>query len=234
MFRTPAAVLTAAVTLITVTPVGFAQSTSDDSSSGTTSSGTTPFDTPPANSELAVDDAFDGPITDADWITNAGEWTVDGGVLIGKELDRDHHPAAARRKVETANAAYQLQFKLADDTRLFHVGFDPAKGELDKKGHLFSVVVSSKSITLMRHRDKRPEKKDRNETLSKIETPIASNQWHRLRITTWGKYVTVFLNDQKLTGEHPSFAIKKPTVVFRVAGGPVEIDQLKVWKQAGR
>ncbi|WP_145385544.1 hypothetical protein [Stieleria neptunia] len=188
------------------------------------------FDVAPQNSDLVVDQSFDGPLGDR-WHINTGAWKVVDGVLQGNEVSADKHAAAARYTVQTDNAVYQLRFKLSDGTKAFHFGFDPAKGELDKKGHLFSVIVTPTGWRIMKHVDKNRRQEDPNEVLASSDAAVQADQWHELRLTTWGPYVTATLDQTQLKTTHPTFGVKKPTLVFRCAGEGVQIDDVKVWNQ---
>ena len=186
----------------------------------------------PANSVVAVDESFDQAELGKEWRVNNGEWKIVDGVLKIRELTEDHHAASGRRVVETGNAVYECRFRLYGDARAFHVGFDPAPGTLDKKAHLFSIVVTPKSWKLLKHLDKARPKDDPNEVLAIENRDIARGEWHTLRITTWGPFVSATLDGgTPLKGSHPSFSVAKPTVVFRCTGDGVEVDDLKVWKQ---
>lgn len=189
-------------------------------------------DTPPANSEQIVDQNFESPGLDEKWHFNNGEWHVADGVLKIRELAEDNHIASARYRSSTRNAVYQLRFRLSGDVKAFHVGFDPAPGELDKKGHLFSIVITPQSWKLLKHLDKARPQEDPNEVLASESREIVKGEWHTLQIMTWGNFVTARLNDgEPLKGSHRTFGVLKPTVVFRCAGDGAEVDDLKVWKQ---
>ncbi|MCS7467109.1 hypothetical protein NZK35_10695 [Stieleria sp. ICT_E10.1] len=188
------------------------------------------FDVAPQNSDLVVEQTFDGPLGDK-WHINTGSWKVADGVLQATELPADKHAAAARYTAQTDNAVYQLRFKLSDGTKAFHFGFDPAKGELDKKGHLFSVIVTPAGWRIMKHVDKNRPQEDPNEVLASSDTAVETDQWHQLRLTTWGPYVTATLDQTQFKASHPTFAVKKPTLVFRCSGDGVQIDDVKVWNQ---
>jgi hypothetical protein len=117
-----------------------------------------------------------------------------------------------------------------DKGKTFHFGFDPAKGELDKKGHLFSIVVTSTGWKILKHVDKARPKEDPNEVLAQEQTDFETGEWYSLRVTTWGPYVKARIEEKAmLEASHPSFAVKKPTLVFRCIGDGVEIDDVKVW-----
>ena len=187
---------------------------------------------PPANSELAVDDSFDRKQLGEGWHVNTGEWTIADGVLRAREIPDQNHSAAARRTVETKNAVYELRFRFVEDGKGFHFGFDPAPGELKKKGHLFSVIVTPESWKILKHIDKARPKEDPNKTLAEQKTEFERGKWYSLRVTTWQTHVTASIDGkEQLKASHESFGVKKPTLVFRCLGNGVEIDDIKVWKQ---
>ena len=187
---------------------------------------------PPANSELAVDDSFDRKELGTEWHVNTGDWKIVDGVLRAAEIPAERHSAAARRTIETQNAVYELRFRFIEDAKGFHFGFDPAKGELKKKGHLFSVIVTPESWKIMKHVDKARREEDPNETPAEQKTEFERGQWYSLRVTTWQTHVTARIEGKDpLKASHDTFGVKKPTLVFRCLGNGVEIDDIKVWKQ---
>jgi hypothetical protein len=189
----------------------------------------------PANSKLVLEDAFDRTELGKGWNSTTGDWKIVNGVLRGGEVAAEKHSAATRRLLETSNAVYELRFRFVDDAKAFHFGFDPASGALKKKGHLFSVIVTPNAWQIMKHIDKDRREEDPNETLAEQKTTFESGTWYSLRVTTWGNYVTARIDDkQPLKASHPTFGVKKPTLVFRCLGNGVEIDDLRVWAQMSR
>ncbi len=187
---------------------------------------------PPANSELVVEETFDDPNLEKPWHLNTGKWVVADGMMRGSEVKADKHSAALRYVVETENAAYQLRFRLVGESPTFHFGFDPKRGEIDKKGHLFSVIVSGDKWQIMKHVDKARPNEDPNETLATEKLSFQKDKWYTLRITTWGNFVTAKIDGEHvLKASHNTFSVKKPTLVFRCIGDGVEIDDLRVWRQ---
>lgn len=187
---------------------------------------------PPANSDLALEESFDRNELGKGWNTNAGQWKIVNGVLRGRELAADQHAAATRRTLETGNAVYELKFRFVEKGKALHFGFDPAKGELKKKGHLFSVIITPTSWKILKHVDKNRREEDPNETLAQQETRFEHGQWYNLRVTTWGNYVTAQIEGkERLKASHATFGVKKPTLVFRCLGDGVEIDDIRVWTQ---
>lgn len=186
----------------------------------------------PANSDVAVEDSFDRGELGKEWHINTGEWTIVDGVLRAREISDEKHSAAARRIVETSNAVYELKFRFTGDGKAFHFGFDPARGELKKKGHLFSVIITPASWKIMKHVDKNRREEDPNETLAETRTEFERNKWYTLRVTTWHAYVTARIEGKEpLKASHETFGVRKPTLVFRCLGDGVEIDDVRVWTQ---
>lgn len=186
----------------------------------------------PANSEVAVEDSFDRNELGKGWHVNTGDWKIVDGVLQASEIPTEKHSAAARRIVETKNAVYELKFRFINKARGFHFGFDPARGELKKKGHLFSVVVIPTSWKILKHVDKNRPEEDPNRTLAEQKTEFKQGEWYTLRVTTWQDYVTARIEGKEpLKASHETFSVKKPTLVFRCLGNGVEIDDIVVWTQ---
>jgi len=196
---------------------------------------------PPQNSEVLIDESFDEAELGKGWSVQTGAWTVTDGVLHAAEIPADKHAAAARRLVETGNAVYQFKFRLTGDIKAFHFGFDPKRGELDKKGHLFSVVIEPGKWKILKHVDKNRPKEDPNEVLASADHTFAPNQWFTLRVSTWDTSVKAAIETEAgdaavpapLSAEHPTFNVRKPTLVFRAVGDGVDIDDVKVWVPKG-
>ena len=187
---------------------------------------------PPANSKLAVEETFDRAELGRGWNSTTGDWKIVDGVLRGSEVPAEKHSAATRRIVVTQDAVYELKFRFVKQGKSFHFGFDPARGELKKKGHLFSVIVTPESWQIMKHVDKDRREEDPNETLAEQKTPFKLGCWFSLRVTTKGKNVTVQVEGKEpLKASHATFGVKKPTLVFRCLGDGVEIDDIRVWTQ---
>ena len=186
----------------------------------------------PANSDVALEESFDRAELGKGWTLNTGEWKIVDGVLRGREIPSEKHSAAARRVVVSQNAVYALKFRFVENGKAFHFGFDPAPGELKKKGHLFSVIVTPESWKLLKHVDKNRREEDPNETLATQKTEFKQGEWYSLRVATWGRHVTASIEGKDpLKASHSTFGVKKPTLVFRCLGDGVEIDDIQVWTQ---
>jgi len=164
----------------------------------------------------------------SNWYANFGYWELDGDTLVCRELKEDKHPGAARLRTPMTDGTIRCRVKFDEGAKFFHIGFDPAPGQLDKKGHLYSLVLTPQSAMLKKHRDKkRDDSKDATLANVRFEKPLQG--WHTIELTASGKEVRVSIDNQyQLKGTDDSFGVKKPGVVFRVGGGDVYVDQIEV------
>lgn len=178
---------------------------------------------------------FDEPQRPKDWVVNFGHWEPKDGVLVCRQLDKDNHPAASRWQIPLKDAVIKLRVKFAGATG-FHLGFDPAPGELNKQGHLYSLVLTPTQAQLKKHKNK-ADTASRDETLATATFAAISGEWIDVELKTEGTKVTVTLNATpnattklmaRLEATDATFAVAKPAVVFRVIGGDVLLDDVQV------
>ncbi len=170
------------------------------------------------------------------WTAQFGDWKAVDGVLRARQIPADNHGAAARRVLEMQDGVFELRFRFTGG-KGFHFGFDPKRGTLKKKGHLFSVIVSPAMAKIMKHVDKSKPKEDPNEDLAKVATKFPAGQWNTLLLEKVGNRVTAQIQPPKgkailLRAEHPTFHVPTPTLVFRCIGDGIEVDDIKVWQVA--
>lgn len=188
--------------------------------------------------ELVFEESFDGTELAQGWAAQFGDWKPVDGVLVAKQVAADNHAAAARRRLPMQDGIYEMRFRLTGEGQAFHFGFDPAPGELDKKGHLFSVIVTPKMAKLMKHVDKKRPQEDPNEDLAKAVADFSPGTWFSLTVEKKGNDVSAVLisedgkSTSQLSASHPTFQVKTPTLVFRCVGDGIEVDDIKVWKLA--
>ncbi len=141
------------------------------------------------------------------------------------------HIGAFRYRLPVQDCAVQIDFKLGE-ARVINLGFDPAPGELKKKGHLFSVVISKTGWSLIEHNDKaNPESKTK--THAKAATEFDPATTYTLLLECKGDNVVAQIaGKEPLKATAPDFHVKKPGLVFRMGGKDgqeVTFDNVKVW-----
>jgi hypothetical protein len=176
-----------------------------------------------------LEENFEAAALPKGWTKNTG--TLAGGVLHASQLAKDNHVAAFRKALPLQDCAIQLDFKFAGATT-FNLGFDPAPGELKKKGHLFSVVITPSGWTLTEHVDK-ADPQSKNVAHAKAATTFAQGEWFTLLLEVKGDDVVVRVDGKEpLRAKAKDFHVKKPGLVFRVGGKDgqdVLVDNVKVW-----
>jgi hypothetical protein len=181
---------------------------------------------------LLLDEKFDGAALPKGWAKNTGELAVSDGVLHASELPANNHVGAFRKALPLQDCAVQLDFRLEGATT-FHLGFDPAPGQLKKQGHLFSVILTEKAWTITEHNDK-ADPKSRNIVHARGATSFPRGQWFTLLLEMKGNNLVAQIAGQPpLRATAQDFHVKKPGLVFRVggkAGQEVLIDNVKVWE----
>ncbi|MDB4638074.1 MAG: hypothetical protein P8M30_09315 [Planctomycetaceae bacterium] len=188
-----------------------------------------------AEPKPVVDETFDAPLSKK-WTKQTGAWKVEEGVIKLSQLKADNHIAAFRLAQPIQDARIQVDFTLKG-AKVVHLGFDPAKGELKKKGHLYSVVLTPKQMIVQLSRDKNVEE-SKNENLATAEIDLQQGKSYSLVLEMKGDHVDVELKQEgasqsiKATVRHPSIHVKKPGLVFRVGGADgqeLHLDRVRVW-----
>lgn len=178
-----------------------------------------------------MEETFSGAAVPKGWNANTGTLRVADGALLAGEKSSDKHIGAFRHPLPVQDCAVQLDFKLGG-ARVINLGFDPAAGELKKKGHLLSVVISKAGWSILEHNDKaNPESKSK--THAKAATPFDPATTYTLLLECKGNDVVAQVTGKEpLKASAPDFHVKKPGLVFRM-GGPdgqeATFDNVKVW-----
>jgi len=182
--------------------------------------------------ELLLDTAFDEASFAAPWTRNFGKVEIADGALRASQQASDNHPCAFRRPLPLKDAVIQVDFRF-QGARMLHVGFDPAKGELKKTGHLFSIVLTPEKMVIQEHLDK-SNPASKNQERASASTTFEAGKWYTLVLEMKGSEIAAHVVglDAKLRASSPDFACKKPGLVFRVMSKDdtsAQLDNLKVW-----
>ena len=181
--------------------------------------------------KLLLEENFEDNALPKGWNRNTGALSVSEGVLHASQLASDRHIGAFRKPLPLQDCVIQLDFKFAGATA-FQVGFDPAPGELKKKGHLFSLAITPGGWTLTEHIDK-SDPKSKNVVHGKAATKFSPGQWFTLVLEAKGNDVVARIDGKEpLRASAKDFHVKKPGLVFRAGGKDgqeVLVDNVKVW-----
>lgn len=181
--------------------------------------------------KLLLEETFSGPEVPKGWNANTGSLRIVEGQLHASEKSSDKHIGAFRHRLPLQDCAVQVEFKLGA-MRVINLGYDPAPGELKKKGHLFSVVITPQSWSLIEHNDKsNPASKTKVHATAK--TDFAPDTTYMVLLECRGNEVVAQVTSKEpLKASAPDFRVKKPGLVFRMGGKDgeeVALDNVKVW-----
>lgn len=182
--------------------------------------------------KLLFEEKFDSTEVPKGWVKNTGTLAVSEGSLRMEELASEKHAGAFRKALPVQNVAIQLSFKF-DKAKMFHLGFDPATGELNKKGHLYSVVVNPKAYSIIEHNDK-ADPTSKPVTHASKPSEFKDGQWYTMLLENKGEDVVLQISDKELLrAKAEDFRVKKPGLVLRVSaadGDGVFLDNVHVWE----
>ena len=182
--------------------------------------------------KVLLEENFAGNGLPSGWTKNTGTIVASDGVLRITELASDKHAGAFRKALPMKDLAIQLDFKF-EQAKMFHIGFDPAPGELKKKGHLYSVVINPEKISILEHNDKaNPDSKPK--TLGAKSSDLKNGQWYKMLLENKGDEVLVHIDGVEMVrAKSDDFRVKKPGIVLRVMGADKDgvcIDNMTVWE----
>lgn len=167
-------------------------------------------------------ESFDNNKLSKKFAANKGEWTVEEGVLVGKELPADKHAAVLTWKLPNHNSMLRCSFQLKD-AKFFHVSLN------HPKGHLFRVMIDKNGMILRTDKDKK-NPKSKPITLAKAQGKLDPNKWYTLQLEMQGdKAVAQLDNGMKVEGQHASLDSKKTGYRFVLKGNTLLLDDLSAW-----
>ncbi|HYF33904.1 MAG TPA: hypothetical protein VD994_01330 [Prosthecobacter sp.] len=181
--------------------------------------------------QVLLEEKFEGAEVPKGWNANTGTLRVHQGQLMAAEKASDKHIGAFRYRLPLQDCAIQFDLRLGE-ARTFNVGFDPQAGELKKKGHLYSVIITRNLWSIVEHNDK-TDPASKPKVLAKGETKFDSAQTYTFLLESKGNDVVVqCAGKEALRATSGDFHVKKPGLVFRMGGKDgqeVALDNVKVW-----
>ncbi len=178
-----------------------------------------------------LSEKFEGSELPKGWNRNTGDMQLKDGTLKLSERAADKHIGAFRCALPMKDMLIQLDFQF-DGAKMFHLGFDPAPGQLEKKGHLYNVVITPTKWSLVENNDKaKPDSKPKVHAQDKLA--LEPNKWYTLTLENKGEEIVATISGAgTLRAKASDFKVKKPALVFRAGGedtASVRIDNLSVY-----
>src|SRR6185369_15379228 len=165
------------------------------------------------------------------WNIKSGKVQVKSGELRTSQTKGDRL-CLFNCDVSMQDLALQIDFKF-DGGRGINVSVNPSPGELPKRGHLYSVMITPRSWNITEHNDK-SDRASVSKALASSSETFEQRKWNTLILENKGEDVIARIEGKKpLKATSPDFRVKKPGIEFRVLGrdeGEVAFDNLRVWE----
>lgn len=181
---------------------------------------------------LLLEERFDGDALPKGWTQKAGGLRVADGVLHASQDRTAGRLGLFNCDVPMQDTAIQLDFKF-DGCRGLNVSVNPAAGELNKKGHLWSVMIAPSMWNITEHNNK-ADRTSRSESLVSAAARFEQGKWYTLLVENKGDEIVARIDGMPtLKASSKDFHVKKPGIEFRVLGrgdDEISFDNLRVWE----
>jgi len=185
-----------------------------------------------AKGKLLLEETFDGDALPKGWHIKAGGLRVANGALRANQDKAAGRLGLFNCELPMQDAAIQLDFKF-DGAQGLNVSCNPSPGELMKKGHLFSVMITPRMWNITEHNDK-SDRSSQSKALASAPVTFAQGKWYTLLLEFKGDDVVARVEGKTpLQAASKDFRVKKPGIEFRVLGRDnteVCFDNLRVWE----
>ena len=181
---------------------------------------------------LLLEEKFDADSLPKGWAIKNGKVRVAEGALRASQDKEAGRLCLFNCEQPMQDAAIQIDFKF-DGARGINISANPSPGELNKHGHLYSVMITQAMWNITEHNDK-ADRKSQSKSLASAPERFEPGKWYTLLLETKGDEVVAQVDGkQPLRASSPDFHVKKPGIEFRAigpTGAEVSFDNLRVWE----
>jgi hypothetical protein len=180
---------------------------------------------------LLLNETFAGDTLPRGWNVKSGRVRVVNGELRTNQI-KGERLCLFNCELPLQDMVIQIDFKFAGG-RGINVSVNPSPGELKKRGHLYSVMITPRTWNITEHNDK-SDRTSQSKVLTSAPETFAQGQWYTLLLENKGADVVARMEGKKpLRASSKDFRVKKPGIEFRVLGrdeAEVAFDNLRVWE----
>jgi hypothetical protein len=156
------------------------------------------------------------------WATPKGDWKIENGSLVGRELASDKHAAVLNLAIPNRDSHIHFRFQL-DGAKNFNLSMNHAKG------HLFRVSFKPDGVTVTADKVK-DDPASKIETIAQAAGKFESGRWYNVDVEMQGERVSVKTdNGIAVEGSHPRLDTAKPNYRFVMRDGALRLDDVTVW-----
>ena len=172
--------------------------------------------------EVTFQDSFDDSMPEV-FKTAKGEWTVQDGLICGKELASDQHAAVLNLQQKNRDSVVRVSFQFNGSTKGFNLSLN------HKGGHLFRVVVTPAAMRVNLDKDKK-DPSSKAIALGAAKVRFKPGEWYTLQVEMKGERVVAQTdNSAVIEVSHAKLDTEKPNYRFVMRGDSLKLDDLTVW-----
>lgn len=149
--------------------------------------------------KVILEEAFSGELS-KEWFWGLGTWTANDGVLRGFESGERRHGPVKMRKLPLRDAVIECEFRFERGATFAGIIFNGSQ----ERGHLVHLVMGKDQIRVLAH-----PKKGETVELVKQEGSLATDAWHRVKMTFSGETLRATIDDREITASHACIAEEK-------------------------
>ena len=127
--------------------------------------------------KVILEEAFSGELS-KEWFWGLGTWKANDGVLRGFESGERRHGPVKMRKLPLRDAVIECEFRFERGATFAGIIFNGSQ----ERGHLVHLVMGKDQIRVLAH-----PKKGETVELVKQEGSLATDAWHRVKMTFSGE-----------------------------------------------
>ena len=181
---------------------------------------------------LLLEEKFDADSLPKGWAIKNGKVRVAEGALRASQDKEAGRLCLFNCEQPMQDAVIQIDFRF-DGARGINISANPSPGELNKHGHLYSVMITQAMWNITEHNDK-ADRKSQSKSLASAAERFEPGKWYTLLLETKGDNVVAQVEGKRpLRASSPDFHVKKPGIEFRAigpTGAEVSFDNLRVWE----
>src|SRR4030095_9289807 len=166
---------------------------------------------------LLLEEKFDANSLPKGWAIKNGKVRVAEGALKASQDKEAGRLCLFNCEQPMQEAAVTIDFKF-DGGRGINISANPSPGELNKHGHLYSVMITPAMWNITEHNDK-ADRNSRSKALASAQVRFEQGRWYTLLIENKGSEVVARIDGKEpLRAASPDFSAKKPGIEFRAIG----------------
>lgn len=159
----------------------------------------------------------------AGWTAGIGEWRIEGGALIGDELEENHHPSSLTYRIEATNLIITAQVKLGEAEFIAFA----CRDTVPPNNHLGRLYLTPDQRWIMHMTG--IAKTSTAKKLIIEDLQIDTDKWYDITIEIIGDRYRAKIGEEIIEAQNPRFADAKGIVALVNKGKGARFRNVALW-----